>query len=91
MDTNSTIKATGPFSETKEEPKEEPQVPVSLVAVPDHAYTVGEEEKIGKASRKRPFVLVPPAAKAAKKTKPGQGASGRRPFGKAASSKNKLP
>ena len=91
MDTNLTIKASGPFSETKEEQKEEPQVPVSLIAVPDHAYTVGEEKKIGKTSRKRPLVLVPPAAKAAKKTKPGQGAPGRRPSGKAASPKNKLP
>ena len=91
MDTSSTIKATGPFSELRAKQKEEQQVPESLVAIPDHARAVGEEEKIGKASRKRPLALVLPAAKAAKKAKPGQSAPTRRPSGKSASSKNKLP
>ncbi len=90
MDTNSTIKAIGPLSETKEEQKEEPQVSVSLAAVPDDAYSVGGGEKIEKASRKPPLVLVQPAAKAVKKTKPGQGAPKRRPSGKSASPKDKL-
>ena len=91
LDTSSTIKATGPFSELIAKQKEEEQVPESLVAIPDHARAVGEEEKIGKASRKRPLALVLPAAKAAKKAKPGQSAPTRRPSGKSASSKNKLP
>jgi hypothetical protein len=91
LDTNSTIKATGPFSEIKEAQKEKQQVPASPVAIPDHVHAAGEEEKIEKPSRKPPLVLVSPAAKAAKKTKPGPGAPKRRPSAKSASSKSKLP
>ncbi len=91
LDTNSTIKATGPFSETKEEQKEKQQVSESHVAIPDRAHAAGEEEKIEKPSRKPPLVLASPAAKAAKKTKPGPGAPKRRPSAKSASPKTKLP
>ena len=91
LDTNSTIKATGPFSETKEEQKEKQQVSESHVAIPDRAHAAGEEEKIEKPSRKPPLVLASPAAKAAKKTKPGPGAPKRRPSVKSASPKTKLP